>query len=127
MAVLALGLRPDFPSVIAAAVIQGMAGSIIGSGIAAISLGLVGHGALAGRLGRNQRFASIGSLAAAGIMGITGYLLSTRDIFLLTAALGLPVLLALARIGAPEIHFARACSAADLHPTRPQGSLAPLS
>jgi len=38
---LILGLRPDFPSVFAAAVMQGMAGSVIGPGIAAISLGLL--------------------------------------------------------------------------------------
>jgi MFS family permease len=120
LGILALGLRPDFSSVFAAAVMQGMAGSIIGPGIAAISLGLVGHDALAGRLGRNQQFASIGGLTAAGTMGVVGYLFSTRDIFLLTATLGLPVLLALGRIRASDIHFARACGAADLHPTHPQ-------
>jgi len=40
LAVLIFGLRPDFPSVFAAAVIQGTAGSIVGPGVAAISLGL---------------------------------------------------------------------------------------
>jgi hypothetical protein len=73
------GLRVDFPSAAAAAVLQGTAGSIFGPGVAAISLGLVGHHALAERLGRNQRFASIGSLSAAAIMGGIGYLLSTRE------------------------------------------------
>jgi MFS family permease len=120
LGILTLALRPDFSSVLAAAVMQGMAGSIIGPGIAAISLGLVGHDALAGRLGRNQQFASIGGLTAAGMMGVVGYLLPTRDIFLLTAALGLPVLLVLARIRASDIHFARSCGAPDLHPTNPQ-------
>jgi hypothetical protein len=52
----------------------------------------VGQGALAERLGRNQRFASIGGLAAAAIMGVVGYLLSTADIFLVTAAFGIPVI-----------------------------------
>jgi MFS family permease len=120
LGILTLGLRPDFSSVFAAAVMQGIAGSVIGPGIAAVSLGLVGCDALAGRLGRNQRFAAIGGLTAAGMMGIVGYLLSTRDIFLLTAALGLPVLLVLGRIRASDIHFARSCNASDLHPTRPQ-------
>jgi hypothetical protein len=99
---------------------QGMAGSIIGPGIAAISLGLVGHDALAGRLGRNQQFASIGGLAAAGTMGVVGYLLSPREVFLFTAALGLPALLALGWIRASDIHFGRSCGAPDLHPTHPQ-------
>src|SRR5262245_30915325 len=120
LGILSLGLRPDFSSVFAAAVMQGIAGSVIGPGVAAISLGLVGCDALAGRLGRNQRFAALGGLTAAGMMGIVGYLLSTRDIFLLTAALGLPVLLVLGRIRASDIHFARSCNASDLHPTRPQ-------
>src|SRR5215469_15200994 len=93
LAALMFGLRSDFPSVFAAAVTQGVAGSVLGPGIAAISLGLVGHAALAERLGRNERFASIGSLTAAALMGAVGYLLSTRGIFLLTAALGVPVLL----------------------------------
>jgi len=120
LAVLIFGLRPDFPSVFVAAVIQGSVGSVLGPGIAAISLGLVGQEALAERLGRNQRFASIGGLTAAGLLGVIGYLLSARDRFLLTAALGLPVLLALVRIHASDIHFGRACCAADDDPTHPQ-------
>jgi MFS family permease len=112
-AALIFGVRSDFPSVFAAAVVQGMAGTVLGPGIAAISLGLVGHDALAERLGRNQRFASIGGLAAAGLMGVIGYLLSTRDIFFVTAALGLPVLLALTKIRAADIHFGRSCGASN--------------
>src|SRR5215467_4407930 len=78
---LILGLRPDFPSVFVAAVVQGMAGSVLGPGIAAISLGLVGQDGFAERLGRNQRFASLGGLTAAAIMGLTGYLFSIQAIF----------------------------------------------
>ena len=98
LVILVYRLLPDFPAVFAAATIQGMAGSLLGPGIAAISLGLVGHEALGERLGRNQRFSSIGGLTAAGIMGIVGYLLPTRDILLVAAALGFPVLFALAGI-----------------------------
>jgi hypothetical protein len=36
----------------------------------------VGHFALAEQLGRNQRFASAGSLIATALMGLIGYLLS---------------------------------------------------
>jgi MFS family permease len=107
------GLRTDFLSVFAAAIMQGVAGSGLGPGIAAISLGLVGHDALAERLGRNQRFASIGGLTAAAAMGAIGYLLSSRDILLLSAALGVPVLLTLARLRPGAIHFGRSCGAPD--------------
>jgi MFS family permease len=113
LAALIFGSRTDFLSIFTAAVIQGVAGSGLGPGIAAISLGLVGHAALAERLGRNQRFASIGGLTAAAVMGGVGYLLSSRDILLLTAALGVPVLLMLARLRAGDIHFGRSCGASD--------------
>jgi MFS family permease len=113
------GLRSDFPSVAGAAILQGAVGSILGPSIAAISLGLVGHDALAERLGRNQRFAAIGGLLAAAIMGAIGYLLSTRDIFLFAAALVIPLLWALLSISGSNIHFGRSCGAPDCHTTEP--------
>jgi MFS family permease len=113
LAALIFGLRADFPSIFAAAIMQGVAGSALGPGIAAISLGLVGHDALAERLGRNQRFASVGGLTAAAAMGAVGYLLASPDILLLTAALGAPVLLTLARLRPGAIHFGRSCGASD--------------
>ena len=73
LALTIFGLRSDFPSVAGVAIIQGSVGSVLGPSVAAISLGLVGHEALAVRLGRNQRFASIGGLSAAAIMGAIGY------------------------------------------------------
>jgi len=120
LALLIFGLRSDFPSIFTASVLQGTSGSILGPAVAAISLGLVGNDALAERLGRNQRFASIGGLTAAGLMGVIGYLTSLSDIFLVTAALAFPVLLALARIRTTDIHFARSCCAPDDHPADPQ-------
>jgi predicted MFS family arabinose efflux permease len=117
---LIFGLRPDFPSVFAASLIQGTAGSVLGPGVAAICLGLVGQEVLAERLGRNQRFAAIGGLTAAGIMGVIGYLLSTADIFLVTVAFGIPVILALVRIRAGDVNFGRSCCAADQHSMHPQ-------
>jgi MFS family permease len=119
LALAIFGLRSDFPSVVGVAIIQGGVGSILGLSVAAISLGLVGHDALAERLGRNQRFASIGGLSAAAIMGAIGYLLSTRDIFLVAAALAIPLLWALLRIHGADIHFGRSCGAPDHHATKP--------
>jgi MFS family permease len=119
VALLLFGLRSDFPSIVAAAVIQGLAASMLGPAIAAISLGLVGHDALAERLGRNQRFASIGGLAAAAVMGVVGYFLLTRDTFFLSAALWIPLLLALLGIRAADIHFGRSCGAPDHHGSAP--------
>jgi Major Facilitator Superfamily len=99
--------------VLAALILQGITGGFLGLAIAAISLGLVGHAALGERLGRNQRFASTGGVLAAGLMGLIGYFVSYRAIFLAAAALVLPLLLALGRIQPSDIHFGRACGVPD--------------
>jgi MFS family permease len=107
--------RPTFPLVLIGLTLQGITGGVLGPGIAAISLGLVGHLALPDRLGRNQRFAATGSLAAAGAMGLIGYAFSYHAIFLLVVVLTLPVFVALARIHATDIHFGRSCGAPHHH------------
>jgi MFS family permease len=110
-----ISFQPSFPLVSTALVLQGITGGFLGPAIAAISLGLVGHAALPERLGRNQRFASTGSLVAAALMGLIGYVLSYQAIFLTVAALALPLFAALARIRATDIHFGRACGAPHHH------------
>jgi MFS family permease len=112
-AALIIALWPSFPLVLAALVLQAITGGFLGLAIAAISLGLVGHAALGERLGRNQRFASTGGVVAAGLMGLVGYVLSYRAIFLVAAALVLPLLFALGRIQPSDIHFGRACGVPD--------------
>jgi MFS family permease len=107
--------RPDFPLVSIALVLQGMTGGLLGPAVAAISLGLVGHAALPERLGRNQRFASTGSLVAAGFMGLIGYVWSYQAIFLVVVGLTVPLFVALARIHATDVHFGRSCGAPDHH------------
>ncbi len=119
VALLIFAIRPDFPSVLSASLLQGIAGSLFGPAVAAVSLGLVGHDALAERLGRNQRFASVGSLAAAAVLGVAGYLLSLQAIFLISAALWVPLLGALARIRSADIHFGRSCGSPDHHAKHP--------
>jgi MFS family permease len=111
---LAIALWPSLPVVFAALVLQGITGGFLGPAIAAISLGLVGHSALAKRLGRNQRFAATGAVTTAGLMGAIGYFLSYQAIFLASAALALPLLVTLARIRSTDIHFGRACGQPDL-------------
>ncbi|MGA2998932.1 MFS transporter [Bradyrhizobium sp.] len=110
---LIIAVWPAFPVVLAALVLQGITGGFLGLAIVAISLGLVGNTALAARLGRNQRFASMGGVVAAGLMGLIAYFLSFRAIFFLAAALVLPLLVALDRIQPANIHFGRASCAPD--------------
>jgi MFS family permease len=115
LSALILAFWPRLPSVFFALVLQGATGGFLGPAIAAISLGLVGHAALAERLGRNQRFASAGALAGAALMGLVGYLVSYQGIFLIVALLGLPLFFALERIRSVDIHFGRSCGAPGHH------------
>ncbi|MGA7807225.1 MFS transporter [Bradyrhizobium sp.] len=110
---LLIAIWPSFPLVSGALVLQAITGGFLGLAIAAISLGLVGNSALAERLGRNQRFASIGGVVAAGLMGLVAYVLSFRAIFFVAAALVLPLLAALSRIRPADIHFGRASCVPD--------------
>jgi MFS family permease len=120
LSALVIAVWPTRPVVLAALVLQGLTGGLLGPGIAAISLGLVGHSSLAERLGRNQRFASAGVLTTTAVMGAIGYFLSYQAIFLASAALALPSLVALSRIRPTDIHFGRACGQPDHHaPTPP--------
>ena len=118
-AALILGLSPNFAAVLGASLMQGATGGVLALGVAAITLGLVEPPAIAERFGRNQRFAALGALAAAAIMGLIGDFLSTQDIFYASAACAIPVLLTLLAIPATAIHYGRSCGAPDHHEKRP--------
>src|SRR3954454_14177562 len=107
-AALAYAVWPILPVVTAAAILHALASCVLGSAIAAISLGLVGPLAIGERLGRNARFASLANGSAAALMGACGYLLSSRSVFLVTFLLAIPTLLSLARIREKEIDIAQA-------------------
>ena len=79
------GLWPILAIVLAAQVLHAGASCVLGPAIAAISLGLVGHSAIANRLGRNACFASIGNGLSAAAMGASGYFVSSQAVFFLTA------------------------------------------
>jgi MFS family permease len=95
---LALALWPIFPVVMGARVLHAGASCILGPIIAALSLAVAGHMGFGERLGRNARFASLGAGITAAAMGACGQFLSSRSVFLLTAALALPAIVMLARI-----------------------------
>ena len=105
---LAYALWPILPVVFVAACVHAAASCVLGPAIAAISLGLVGHRAIGERLGRNARFASIGSGLSAAVMGACGYYLSAGSVFFVTAALLIPTLFVLRQISTTEIDPERA-------------------
>jgi MFS family permease len=105
---LAYAAFPIFAVIMVAAVLHAAASCVLGPAIAAISLGLVGHAAIGQRFGRNARFAAIGNGLAAAAMGASGYFLSARAVFFVTAMLLVPALLALRLISSREIDPERA-------------------
>jgi MFS family permease len=107
---LLLALFPERLPVFAAEVLHGLASCILTPAIAALSLAAVGGvgGHLFGeRLGRNARFASIGSGAAAALMGGVGYYFSERAVFFLAAGMAAPALLALRLVRVGRIRIPR--------------------
>jgi MFS family permease len=107
-------LWPSFPVVAAAQVLQGITGGVLGPGVVAITLGLVGHAALPERLGQNQRFAAIGGVAVTLTMALVAYSEASWAMFV-PVALAAPVLVALHLIRAEEIDFGRASGAERAH------------
>jgi MFS family permease len=93
-----LASSPTVLPVIAAEVFHGFASCMLVPAMAAISFALVGRQNLGDRLGRNARWASIGSAIAAGLMGLFGEYFSSRAVFWLTAALAMPALIALSMV-----------------------------
>jgi MFS family permease len=100
---LLLALWPIFSVALAAKLLHAIASCLAGPLLAAISLGLVGHHLLGIRLGRNARYLSLGNAIAAGLMGGVAHYYSNQAIFFLTAAFGVPTLIALAMIRSTEI------------------------
>jgi MFS family permease len=95
VAALLLGASPTTISVFTAEVLHGFASCMLVPAMAAISFALVSRADLGDRLGRNARWASIGSALTAALMGAFGEYLSLRSVFFLTAALAVPALIAL--------------------------------
>jgi predicted MFS family arabinose efflux permease len=110
-AALIYALIPTRTLVFAAEILHGLTAGFVTPAIAAISLGLVGRGAMSLRVGRNYGFAAAGTALTAGLLGTVGSLLSIRDIFLAVAGLCIPALIALASIRPEEIDYARARNA----------------
>lgn len=103
LAALLLAVSPSKLAVLLSQILHAFSSGALGPSIAAISLALIGLGAVGERLGRNAQFASVGNGIAAALMGAIGYYLSERAVFLLTAALVAPALIALSRIRGADV------------------------
>ena len=119
LSTLMLRLWPSFPVVATAHVLQGVTGGVLGPGVVAITLGLVGHAALAERLGRNQRFAATGGVAVTLTMALVAYSESSWAMFV-PVVLAAPVLVTLHLIRTEEVDFRRASGADGPHAKQAQ-------
>jgi predicted MFS family arabinose efflux permease len=110
-AALMLAFRPSFHIVFVAEILHGVTAGIVGTAIAAISLGLAGRRGMSSRVGRNYRFAAAGNALTAAMMGALGTYIANSAIFVATALLCIPALITLGRIRADEIDYIRARNA----------------
>ena len=93
-----IAAAPVPPTVIAALGIQAIASGVLTPAIAAITLALSRHKELGERLGKNVRYAAIGSALSAACMGPIGYWFSPRATLLAAGAFGVAALFAMRAI-----------------------------
>ena len=93
---LVLPLLSGFVPVAASQAAAHAAARLFGPGLAAISLGIVGHAAFTRRIGRNESFNHAGNAFAATVAGATAYLWGPSVVFYLLAAMSLASLVSIA-------------------------------
>lgn len=92
---LLLCLAPTEPLVWGAQVAHGLASCVMTPAIAALTLSVCGHDSFSERLGQNTRYASLGNAASAALLGAAASTISEQAVFLVTAGLVAPALVAL--------------------------------
>jgi predicted MFS family arabinose efflux permease len=112
---LVIAFFPSFWPVMTGQVLIGGLSSVFAPAVCAISLGVVGRDRFDRRQGRNQTFNSAGNVVAAIAMGLIGYFIANRGIFIFVVVLTIPTLVALRSIRADQIDYnlARGANAGD--------------
>jgi MFS family permease len=100
---LLLPLFSSFFPVAASQATAHAAAAVFGPGLAAVSLGIVGHAAFTRRVGRNESFNHAGNAFAAVTAGATAYMWGPTVVFYLLAAMSMASLLSLLIIPGREI------------------------
>jgi len=99
---LLLCLAPTEPVVWGAQVAHGLASCVMTPAIAALTLALCGHDKFSERLGQNTRYASLGNAASAALLGAAASTISEQAVFLVTAGLVVPAMVALFMISTSD-------------------------
>jgi MFS family permease len=119
---LILVVWPGLVPVWGAQILHAFGSAVLTPAIAALTLTLCGHDGFGERLGGNARYASLGNAAAAALLGVAATRLSYSGLYLVTALLTLPALLALLLIR-PDHIDPRSDHPALLHPREREARL----
>jgi MFS family permease len=101
------------------------AGSALYPALIALTRAVVGPRGFGERIGRNARWAAIGSAAGAAAMGLTARIFTERGVLVLAALLCIPALLALAATR-PRLHRRPGPPPPGDHPPEPREIATPL-
>ncbi len=124
-AVLLMG--PLHPAIVyAAEALIGGAAPFLGPAVTAITLGIVGTAGFDRQFGRNQSFNSAGNVCTALLIAWISYQFGYRGIFVVSAALAVPAMLALVNIDPSSIDYARSRGAARENSPAPAGGISRL-
>jgi predicted MFS family arabinose efflux permease len=104
MAVSAVSLcvSPLRPVVLGAEIGHALASCVMTPAIAALTLSVCGQSAFGERLGLNARYAALGNASSAALLGAASFYVSQQAVFLVTAALVLPAIVAVFVIRPPD-------------------------
>lgn len=94
-AALLLCLAPTRPLVWGAQIAHALASCVMTPAIAGLTLSIFGQDRFSERLGQNTRYASLGNAASAALLGAAASTISGQAVFLVTAGLVVPALIAL--------------------------------
>lgn len=113
---LAVVLSSGFYPILLSQLTVGLTQSVYAPCVAAITLGMVGHAALARRIGRNESFNHLGNMLAAIVAGIIGRYISYEGIFYFSIAQCLGLVAAVLLIREKDIDHELARGASDAKP-----------
>lgn len=121
----AIYVLPSFGVTVAAQTVNGVAGAVIPTAIAGITLGLVGQSGYPHQLGRNEAFNHAGNVTAALLCGIFGYLFGLGAVFVVMGAMAIASIAATVGIDSERIDY-RAARGLSGEPAAQGTSLAKL-